>query len=369
MEFKTNNQYERKISFIINSVYITIIGLIIYFFLKYGISLLSPFIIAFVISYFLKKPSKYISKKIKISQKLGAFLLVLIFYSTIGVFFAIVGIKLTSVFTRVISMLPSLYEVQFVPFLTATFNSLETTIFLLDPTLMEVLNEGFNQFISSLGTNITNISISLVTYISNIASLLPTFLIKILLMIISTFFMAMDFETISKFLTNQLSTRTNKLIFTIKEYIINTLFVVIRSYALIMSITFIELAIGFSIISIPNSILIAFIISIFDILPVLGTGGVMIPWTIITLFQGNYQTGFGLLFIYIFVTIIRNILEPKIVGKQLGLHPIITLVSMFIGASLIGVTGLFLFPIIVSLIKYLHNTGDINFIKGIDKGK
>lgn len=358
-----DDKYNKKISFIINTVYISIIGLMIYIFFKYGISLLSPFLIAFVIAYFLKKPSKYISKKIKISQKLVSFLLVLMFYSTIGVLFSIVGIKVTSIISSIIATLPTLYDNQFVPFITTTFDRIQDTIFLLDPALVEVLNEGFNQFIRSLGTNITNISISLVTYISNTASSLPAFLIKILLMIISTFFIAIDFESISRFMISQISTKSRKLIFTTKEYIINILFVVIRSYILIMTITFIELSIGFSIMKIQNAILIAFIIAIFDILPLLGTGGVMIPWTIITFFNGSYQTGFGLMFLYILVTIIRNILEPKIVGKQLGLHPIVTLISMFIGANLIGFSGLFLLPIIVSLIKYLNETGDINIIK------
>lgn len=363
METNSNDQYNRKIRFIINTVYIAIIGLLIYILFKYGISLLSPFIIAFVIAYFIKKPSKYISKKIKIPQKLGSFLLVLLFYSTIGVLFSLVGIKVTSIISSIISALPVLYENQFVPFLTITFDRVQNTIFLLDPALVEVLNEGFNQFIRSLGTNITNISISLVTYISNTASSLPAFLIKILLIIISTFFIAIDFENISRFMTSQISIKSRKLIFTTKEYIINTLFVVIRSYALIMTITFIELSIGFSIMKIPNAILIAFVIAMLDILPLLGTGGVMIPWTIITFFNGSYQTGFGLMIIYVLVTIIRNILEPKIVGKQLGLHPIVTLISMFIGANLIGFSGLFLLPIVVSLIKHLNETGHINIIK------
>lgn len=363
MEFQNNIQYKNKVNFIINTVYIALIGLILYMFFKYGISLISPFIGAFIIAYLLKKPSKWISKRLKLPHKIVSFSLVLVFYSTIGVLFALIGIKVTSAASSIISAFPALYETQFVPFLTDTFGSIEKTIFLLDPALVSVLNDGFTQFVNSLGTNITNISLSLVEILSNMASSLPAFLIKILLMVISTFFIAMDFEILSKFILKQFSKKTNKLMATIKEYMLNTLFVVIRSYVLIMSITFIELSIGLSIISIPNALLIAFIISIFDILPVLGTGGIMIPWVIITLFQGSYQTGIGLLFVYLFITVIRNILEPKIVGKQLGLHPIITLISMFIGVNLLGVFGLFLFPITLSLVTYLNDKGDIHLFK------
>lgn len=138
---------------------------------------------------------------------------------------------------------------------------------------------------------------------------------------------------------------------------------VVRSYLLIMSITFIELSIGLSVIGIPNAVLIAFMIAIFDILPVLGTGGIMIPWTIITFIQGNYQVSIGILVVYVIVTIVRNILEPKIVGGQLGLHPVVALMSMFIGANLIGVIGLFGFPITLSLLKHLSDTGTIKLFK------
>ncbi|MDD3169520.1 MAG: AI-2E family transporter, partial [Eubacteriales bacterium] len=149
----------------------------------------------------------------------------------------------------------------------------------------------------------------------------------------------------------------------IKQYLVETLFVVIRSYGLIMSITFVEMSIGLSVIGIPNAVLVALLISVFDILPVLGTGGIMIPWTIITLFQGNYQTGLSLLFVYLVITVVRNILEPKIVGKQLGLHPVVTLMCIFVGANLFGVIGLFGFPITLSLLRHLNDTGTIQLFK------
>ena len=119
-----------------------------------------------------------------------------------------------------------------------------------------------------------------------------------------------------------------------------------------MSITFIELFIGFTIIQLDSAFLVALSIAIFDILPVFGTGGIMIPWTIICLIQGNYVFAIELLVIYIIVTIIRNIIEPKIVGAELGLHPLVTLASMLVGVRFFGILGLFGFPIGISFILY-----------------
>lgn len=357
------NRYKKKKHFIVNTIYIFLIAIMIYVFLRYGISLVSPFIFAFLIASLLKKPSKAIAQSTKLPHKLVSFIMVLIFYSTVGVLVSLIGIRFISRISKIISMIPAIYEKQLGPFLMSTFKSIEEAVYNIDPAIVGILSEGFNQFVRSLGEHITNFSLSLLGSLSNIASSLPGFFIKVLLMIISTFFIAIDFDALTAFVQRQFSTKGNEIIDNIKKYMVNTLFVVIRSYALIMLITFVELSIGLSIIGIPNSILIAFLIAIFDILPVLGTGGIMIPWTIMTFIQGDIKTGIGLLLVYIFVTVMRNIVEPKIVGSQLGLHPVITLMSMFVGAKLLGVVGLFGFPILLSLLRHLDNTGVIKIFK------
>ena len=146
-------------------------------------------------------------------------------------------------------------------------------------------------------------------------------------------------------------------------YLTDTLFVVIRSYVLIMLLTFAELSILFSLFGIESAVLKAALIALLDILPILGTGGIMIPWAVLTLLKGKLKLGLGLLVVYAAITIIRNIIEPKIVGGRLGLHPVVTLASMFLGAQLFGVIGLFGFPIGLSLLRYLNDNGSIHILK------
>ena len=179
-------------------------------------------------------------------------------------------------------------------------------------------------------------------------------------MVISTFFIAIDYEKIVTFCLRCLSGNTRKVVLQIKDYVVGTLFVCIRSYALIMSITFVELSIGLSIIGVNRAMLVALLIAIFDILPVLGTGGIMIPWAILTALGGNMPRALALLVVYVIITIIRNIIEPRIVGKQIGLHPVLTLMSMFVGTHLFGVVGLFGLPILLSLLRYLNDAGTIS---------
>ncbi|NLC96828.1 MAG: sporulation integral membrane protein YtvI [Erysipelotrichaceae bacterium] len=358
-----DTKYEMKKKFIVNTIYIVIVTLLGYLLFKYVVGFISPFIFAFLIARILQKPAKYISQKIKIKTSIIALLLAFIFYAIIIVLFSLLGAKIFSVITSVVSDIPNIYKTYITPIFNSIFDFLERTVYGLDPTVVDILNSGFEQLIGSLQDNITNFSITIVSSLSNIATSLPSFIIKILLMIISTFFIASDYDRIIKFINKQLSPKAYEAVNMIKDYVFNTLFEVIKSYVTIMTITFIELSIGLTILRVSNSISIAILISIFDILPVLGTGGIMIPWLIISFIQGNVKLGFGLLIVYVIVTLIRNIIEPKIVGSQLGLHPIVTLLSMFIGTSLFGGIGLFGFPIFLSLLKYLNDKGTISILK------
>lgn len=124
--------------------------------------------------------------------------------------------------------------------------------------------------------------------ISDFASSLPMLFIRLVLMVISTFFIAMDYEALCAFCMRQLNEKAQNVVMQIKQYVVGTLFVCIRSYALIMSITFVELSVGLTLIGIRKSVFIAFCIAVFDILPVLGTGGIMIPWALISAILGDY---------------------------------------------------------------------------------
>ena len=108
---------------------------------------------------------------------------------------------------------------------------------------------------------------------------------------------------------------------------------------------------------------IAFCIAIFDILPVLGTGGVMVPWILINLIVGDTGLAIKLLIVYVVVTAVRNIIEPKIVGTQIGLHPLVTLMAMYVGTVLFGVVGLLGLPISITILKNLNDNGTIHWLK------
>lgn len=356
-------EYKNKLKYVINFMYYSFIIGAVYLLLQYGLGLIAPFVAAFIIAYILRGPSKFCSKKLRIPYKLVAFFFVLLFYCTIGTFIALIGIKLFSSFTDLVLRLPAIYTAEMEPYLFSLYRQIENEIYQMDPALISIINEYFNHFIQSLGNLISSLSVMAVGGISGIASSLPVFFIKLLLMVISSFFIAADFDMMAGFILRQFSGRGKVLVIEIKEYIVGILFKCIGSYAIIMSVTFIELFIGLSILGVKNPILIALVIACFDILPVLGTGGIMVPWSIITALQGHLSMALGLFVVYLIITVVRNILEPKIVGSRIGLHPVVTLASMFVGVQLFGVVGLFGFPITLSLLRHLNSKGVITLFR------
>ena len=355
--------FQKRQNFIINFIYFLILAALIFFLMKYGLPLVAPFLAAFLIAFFVRKPAYFLSKHLHISYKLIVTLLLFLLYGSAGLLIVRTAVKLISFIGSVMSGLPALYTSYIQPVFTELFDTIEYSVFPLDASLLAALEEMEQQLIQSAGNIVSRLSFGAMGSISGLASSLPGIFLRILLTIISSFFIAIDYEVLTHFCMQQFSEKTKALFRHIKEYVAGTLLVCIRSYALIMSITFLELSLGLSLIGIPNGVLIAAVISLFDILPVLGTGGIMIPWVILLALQSNYALALKLFLVYFIITVIRNILEPKIVGSQIGLHPVVTLAGIFIGAQLFGVIGLFGFPILFSLLRHLNDIGVIHILK------
>jgi predicted PurR-regulated permease PerM len=100
-----------------------------------------------------------------------------------------------------------------------------------------------------------------------------------------------------------------------------------------MGLTFVELTVGFLLLKIKYAILVALLVALIDLLPVFGTGTVLLPWGFFELFMGSATKGVGILLLYFVVTIVRNFAEPKIIGKQIGINPLFTLISMLFFSS------------------------------------
>lgn len=354
---------EKRKAFLINFAYFGVMVAATVLGLRYVLPIVMPFVIAFVISYFLQRPVGFLEKKAGLAHKPIAILAVLVFYVIVGGIITLVGAKVLSRAINLASELPTLYITHVYPFFVEILHNLERVLIRLDLGELNVASGSSGQIIQSFSEMISGLPGKVMDIATGFAVSVPGLFVDIVIMIISTFFITIDYRRLTGFCMRQLNENSKKIFLEIKEYVVGTLLVCIGSYIIIMSVTFVELSIALSFIGINHAILVAACIAVFDILPVLGTGGIMIPWALLTAVYGNYPLALELFLIYIAITVIRNIIEPKIIGGQLGLHPVVTLVSMFIGVDFFGVIGLFGFPICLSLLRHLNDHGVIKALK------
>lgn len=180
--------------------------------------------------------------------------------------------------------------------------------------------------------------------VAKIASGIPYIILFLFVTIISVFYFSIELNRIDNFAQKLFSKKEMSVLFVIKDEIISVLFGYIRAYSVIILMTFSELFIGLSIIGEKYALLISFFTAIIDILPILGAGTVLIPWGLVLIMTNNLKTGIGILVLYLAITIIRQIAEPKIVGGFLWLHPLCALMAMYIGLRVAGISGIFILP-------------------------
>lgn len=337
---------EKKRAFIINIVYWLIVAAAVYLVMEYILPISIPVLFGILVAWLVI----WLSRKLHCTNRFLRIILTLLIYGIIGLLVALAAIKAVSGITDLIQWLPQLYEHKLQPFATRIYDWFAHTIQLLNPALINALEMLLESILSGLKNLISYLSTLAVDLVSGVATGLPNLILSLLTMIFTTVFVVGDYERIAAFSGTNIPDNLKKILISIRIYLTDTLFVVIRSYALIMVLTFAELGILFALFGIEHPLLKAALIAMLDILPILGTGGIMIPWAVISLVLGNTKLGLELFLIYGIVTVIRNYVEPKIVGTQLGLHPIITLVSMFIGLRLFGFWGLFGLPVGISFL-------------------
>ncbi|MGM9973968.1 MAG: sporulation integral membrane protein YtvI [Clostridiaceae bacterium] len=354
---------EKKTAFIINFIYFMIVALIAFVALKYGIGWFLPFILAFSITLAMRPIILLITKKTKIPYKIASIVVLALFFAIVGVLISLLFMRSLLGIKDLFSMIPEFYSDSVEPAFLILFGKIEKFVSDFSPDLVFALEDIIPNLIETLGSMVTSLSKNSLALITSIVGVIPSAFIGLIFTIISSFFLTLDYDRIMEFIMKQFSPRAKSIIYDVKHYFVDSIFKILRVYALLMILTFIELSIGLSILRVNNAIAIAGLIALIDILPVLGTGGILVPWAIIEAILGNYLFAIGIVVMYLIITVIRNVLEPKIVGDQIGLHPIATLISMYIGNKVMGILGIFLFPMIVITLKKLNSTNKIHLFK------
>ena len=359
------NIMEKKRAFLINIGYYGFFVILLLLAARYLLPVLMPFLVAFVLAFLIQRPAAWIARRLRAPKgRLSVLLLVLVYVAVFGVAFSGGG-RVFAVIREFVIDVPDIYRRDILPLLNYVLEGVAENLSEADPFVSAQIENSLQQAVQSIGQMVSGLSVTLLQMVSEFITGVPSVLIRVVLTVITSFYICSDYDRILAALWRLLPDRWQNLCRDSKQYGLNMIRVYIRSYSLLFLLTFTELTIGFLIFQIPHSLLVAVLIAIFDILPVLGTGGVLIPWAVILAVIGNYPLAAGILILYVIITVVRNSVEPRIVGKQIGLHPLLTLIAMFTGVSLAGLPGLILLPMAVMIFVNMEKNGAIHIFGGV----
>lgn len=366
---------EKKKNFIINTVYTVILLALFYLFFKYAFGTLFPFLVAIAAAMVLQKPVNFISRKTPIKRGLASVFCVLLgFFALIAVLVLIgiwAGIELKGFIDYIIIQLEDVpafiqkiqhYLANGLSFLPDNIENTITSF--VGDKLSSLLDSPKSPSNGGMSIDLSALSTPLLSILDT-AKAIPTTLVSILVALIACCFMTSDYKTLRGIVLGFFRPETRDKIVRAKNLLIPSLGKMAKAYGKIITITFCEVSLGLGVLKLLGIFdsgyifIIALIIALIDIVPVLGTGTVLIPWALFSLFDANYGMAIGLIVMYVCITVIRQIIEPKLVAAQLGIPAFLMVIAMFMGTKLFGFIGLFLLPITLVMLKLLNDEGII----------
>ncbi|MCQ2451320.1 MAG: AI-2E family transporter [Clostridia bacterium] len=309
-----------------NFLYYFCIIAIVFLVLRITVLYLLPFVIGGLVAAF----ARWLSKKLKLKCiSVSSVFFVVLFYLVLGI---VCGFFVTSLFAKRGEMINILVKFSDVA------NNFLSRLKILSPDFLG------NQISKSVSETLSDAISSLTKLIADMAYKIPLALISIFVTVISSIYIAKDFDVLKDFAKSVIpSDKLSKLI-CLKKVSCQTARKLLSGYIILFFLTFAELIVCFVILKIPYPVILAFVVSLVDLLPILGVGTVLIPWGIIALLTHKTFMGVALLVFYLIITFIRNFAEPHIIGKRFNINPLFTLTLVFAGLKLGGVVGVIVLP-------------------------
>ena len=350
---------QNRLQFLINTAYYAAVIVLVYLGFKYVLGWILPFIVAFCIVSIINPVIQFVNNKLKINHKAASVIVMIMVYGLTGFLLFELIIQSYYVLRQKLPTLPAYYEANIAPAFTDVGVRFDQMVGELPgqlPIQFSVLQQDLMGTIRSM---LVGFSQRGMEFLTQFAGQIPSFLIAFVFTIMLSFFISMRYTAVATFINSHLPPKAQAIYQDFRQTITTIIFRYLGAIAKLVTITFVELSIGLLILGIPNAIGIAVLIAFFDALPILGTGAIVVPWAIIELLRGHVPLAIGLLILYAIVYVVRNIIEPHVVGKKLGLDPIVSIVCIYLGFKVFGVFGMILMPIATQILLEMYRKGAI----------
>lgn len=320
--------------------------LICFLFFRYLFPILLPFFIGWVISLMFRPLAAFLERH-KVPRWIASLFCILLLVGAIGLFVGLIGDRIVdqakSFFVALPQYLQSIERAA--DSFWAHFNEVSNTLPVILQTLIEKLRE-----------NISSVILPLVKKGSSSLTSVPKFFLGALIALFSSYFFTKDREKMHRVFENNITPLLGSSMNRTKKQLKASIWGYVKTQLILMGYTFIICIIGLYVLHSPFALLLSIIIALIDSLPFFGSGFILWPGAVIHLILGDVRLCIGYLIIYVSVQIMRQIMQPKILGTQIGLHPLLTLFSMYFGYKCIGFWGLILGPFIAVLLRAYFRT-------------
>ncbi len=308
-----------------------------------------PLVVAYIIS-LIATPVTHVLEKLHLPSPISAIISILSVAAVLlGLSYLVINALLDQVY-NFFDTLPSFYE-SFSSTFVNIKDAATDAYSLLPKEIAPHIEEAFANF----DTYLTSISAVVIETLSTwaIAAVknIPDFLLALLFSILASYFFIRDKKKLKARVSFLIGPRLTSILKVFRDDIFSAILAYLRAQGILMSITFVEVFIGLSVMRVEYSFLFAIVIAIVDAVPVFGTGTILLPWALFSLLSGAYTQTIGLALLYAICLIVRQILEPKVLSTQIGMHPLLTLLAIYVGFKLFGIFGMLFGPAVALISK------------------
>ncbi len=318
------------------------ISFIIYIFMKYIFVLVLPFLVGWFIAFLLRPASITVARRLKIKTGIVRVILTVLLLA-IAFGLSVVAVWLLS---REVWELISGID-------NGKIESIISEIVGTDGLFGRI----FGNFSDYIADGIYSVAMSFLSSLgsalSSFAAAVPGAVLFVIITVISSLYFALELEYVNSAIKNMLPCGIYNIMVKLKDGFLSVFTSYIKAYLLLLLITFGEMLLGLSVLRVDYPLIMAILIAMLDLLPILGVGTVLVPWGAWYIIDGSAGQGIGLLLLFAVHTVFRQMIEPKIVGKNIGVHPILTLLFLYVGYSLFGFVGLIAVPVLSVLVNFI----------------
>lgn len=354
---------QRVIGITLRTLSVIAITVISYYFLQFSIPLLYPFIIGWIIAMMIEPLVRLLERKARVPRVLSAFLLLFFLISLALTVMVLLVAEIVVELTNLAQKLPSFFN-DLGQLLFQKFIHQSTALNRIMDSVQGYLQENPNQQASIQATMQENLSAltkqgtmmitDIISGIGNFLGNLPYLITVSVFVTLGTFFISLKWPRISSSIEATIPGRIRSTISAVSTDLKKALVGFIYAQLTLITISATIMYIGLLILQVPYAITISLIIGLVDLLPYLGVGAVLVPWIIYLYFVGDIHLAVGLSIVYLIILITRQMIEPKLVATNVGLDPLITLISLFVGLKLLGVLGFVVGPAVAVIFIALH---------------